>query len=102
MEKISRRDFARKAGLGALAAAVPTLATAEPQGAAEYADLLSAETAGAEKMLAKPLSDEARKLTKEAVKANMASSALRNRFKLADCSEPCTIFPVTTFEGTQS
>ena len=53
-------------------------------------------------MLAKPLSEEARKLTKEAVKANMASSALRGRFKLADCSEPCTIFPITTFEGTQS
>ncbi|MBX7134594.1 MAG: hypothetical protein K1X67_18145 [Fimbriimonadaceae bacterium] len=99
MEKISRRDFARRAGMGALAATLPALATAEPQ---EAADLLNAEVAGAEKMLAKPLSEEARKLTKDAVRANNATSALRLRFKLTDCSEPCTIFPVTPFEGAGS
>jgi hypothetical protein len=53
------------------------------------------DTAMVEKQLAKPLTDQAKKLLKAAVKNNANSHTERMKFKLPENSEPCTMYVPT-------
>ncbi len=78
---------------GAVAAAIVPLAAAQEKKPADAnIDRRLAET---EKKLAKPLTPEARKLTREALKAVEKSMADRLKTKLPENSEPCILYVAT-------
>ena len=50
------------------------------------------DTSAVEKQLAKPLSDQAKKLLKPAVRNSVNAHTERMKFKLPENSEPCTVY----------
>lgn len=96
-EKISRRKLGAIA-LG-VAAAVPALSKPSANGqaaAAKDADIdvvIAGDMASLEKKLAKPLSEEAKKLTLAQLKNNKDALKDRYKFDLPENSEPCFIYP---------
>jgi len=89
---MSRRELAKRGLAGAAALAVPGLAMSQTPTSAEVTD---ADVALAENELAKPLSEDTRKLLKAALKASRDQAASRMPTKLPDVSEPCAIFHPT-------
>lgn len=89
MKKISRRQLAKELGAVSLGAVFlgknPFQQQKEPES-------LEADVVRLEAKLAEPLSDEARKLAKDALQSNLRAYTARWRFKLPENSEPCTIF----------
>lgn len=91
-EKMSRRDVSKRGLLGLAVMAAGPLASAS-QGAGSDP---------VEKELAKPLSEEARKLLKGARAGTAGFHSARLKHKLPDCSEPCTIYvPTPPAEGSK-
>jgi len=89
-DKPSRREILGKGALAAASLAIPLTVTAqEPPKEAPI------DTSEVEKNLAKPLSDEAKKLLPNAVKSNRANHENRLKTPLPENSEPCFVYPVT-------
>lgn len=92
-QRISRREFAKRATLGATALAMPGLAgVAQPEDPAK-------ELAALERELNKPLSKQARELAVEAIKQLRRLHAARMLFPLPENSEPCTMYVATPAKG---
>ena len=91
-QKISRRELTKRGLLGAAAIAMPTLATAQEKKPEPPDPAIDQELDMIEKQLAKPLSEEARKLTKGSIKSSRDSAKERLKTKLPENSEPCTVF----------
>jgi len=89
MKKISRRQFAKELGVASMGGLFLGKISFQQQREPEN---LESELARLEAKLAEPLSEEAWKLTKEALQSNLRAYASRWRFKLPENSEPCTIF----------
>ena len=85
-EKMSRRELTKRALAGAAALAVPAL------GAAQTTEITDAEVALSEKELAKPLSEDTRKILKGAIKNSRDQAKARMATKLPDISEPCFVY----------
>jgi hypothetical protein len=91
-QKISRREVTKRGLLGAAALAMPTLTTAQEKKQEPPDPAIDQELAMIEKQLAKPLSEEARKLTRATIKNSSDAAKERLKTKLPENSEPCTIF----------
>ena len=92
-EKISRRELAKRGLLGAAALAMPQLGGAQTT-KPEDDPVIDQEMAMIEKQLAKPLSDEAKKLTRTSIKNSRDAAKERLKTRLPETSEPCTVFVV--------
>ncbi len=83
-DKISRREFSKKAALAGLGLAVPS--------AAISADPVQTDVEKLDRQLAKPLGSDAKKIAKDALAAVQRNTKTRLRTKLPENSEPCTIY----------
>lgn len=86
--KISRRDFAAKAaGVVAGIAAAPLLKAQAPT--EEKPPVTDAEIADVQAKLAKPLSEEAKKILKDDLSSQKTDTKNRLKVNLPENSEPC-------------
>lgn len=83
-DSISRRALAKALAAGAASAAVARVAPAQATTQDDYARLQT--------LLAKPLPESLEKIAREALAQTFDATNARSRFKLPDCSEPCTVF----------
>ena len=86
-DKLSRRELGRKAAVGAVALTLSSLAGAQEKPVPEPPNV-DADLAAIEKGLAKPLSDEARKLARAALTSRKKTELARRAFHLPENSEP--------------
>lgn len=84
------RKTRREVLKGGLAAAMAT--TLPALGSSQQGQTPEVDTSAVEKQLAKPLSEEAKKLLANAIRANRESSAERLKTKCPENSEPCFSF----------
>lgn len=96
-QKVSRREFARRAAASAAGLAlVPAMAKAQQPEQPKPPPVSDAEIADVESQLAKPLSEEARKLLKSSIEGQKQARAGRMKSTLPENSEPCfTYIPAT-------
>jgi hypothetical protein len=96
MQKISRRDFGVRAAGVAAALAVPSVLRAQTPTPAEPDPVVTdAEIDDVQKKLAKPLSDDAKKILKADLVSQKKDTAARLKVILPEQSEPCFIFVST-------
>ncbi|MBI1756993.1 MAG: hypothetical protein HYR64_07800 [Fimbriimonas ginsengisoli] len=91
-QKISRRQFAVRGAVGIAAVAAPGLLLAQTPPKEPPPPVSDAELQAIEKQLAKPLTEEARKLLKTAVEESKKSSIKRKKTRITDSTEPCFLF----------
>jgi len=97
-QRISRRDFTKRvAGVAAGLAAAPLL-RAQDQPADKPA-VTDAEIQAVQDKLAKPLSDEAKKILRDDLSGQKTDTKNRLKVNLPENSEPCFTFIPTTKEG---
>jgi hypothetical protein len=94
-DEISRREFVRRAGVGLAAVAAGALVHGQVSGD----DTPDPAFDALEKKLAKPLSEEARKLTRASMRSNVRSAVARDQHRLPENSEPCFVYLPTPHEG---
>ena len=87
--KTSRRDVLRAGVTGAAALAAGVVVAQETKVGPPV------DTSVVEAQLAKPLSDQAKKLLKASLRNSANSHTERMKFKLPENSEPCTTYVVT-------
>ena len=88
-QKISRRDFTKKAaGVAAGLAAAPLL-RAQDSIPAEKPPVSDAEIQSVQDKLAKPLSDEAKKILRDDLSSQKTDTKNRLKVNLPENSEPC-------------
>lgn len=97
-EKLSRRDFTKRAATAAISLAAAPLALAQEKEAPKPA-VSDADIEVVEKQLAKPLTEEARKILKATLQANRDAATSRLKTKLPENSEPCFTFHPTPVRG---
>lgn len=90
--KMSRRAFGKHAALGITAIAVP-LAAAQAPAPEDKLKISDEDVAKVEIQLAKPLTEEARKLLKGAIEGSRKNGQTRMKTKLADISAPGLVTP---------
>lgn len=91
-QRISRRELVRRTAIGAVALATP--ATLRAQTPTPPPPVSDEELLTVEKELAKPLNPDAKKLLKAAVENSKGNSIARKKYRLEDCSEVATVYPV--------
>jgi hypothetical protein len=107
MERITRRELAKRGLIGAAALALPITGIAqqegqEPQEAKpeEKPDpRIDEKAAMIEKQLAKPLDERAKGLLKRAIKDAEGTAEARMKHKLPENSEPCFVYLATPAKG---
>ena len=90
--RISRRAFGKHAALGVASLAVP-ISMGQTPTTEDKPKVTDEDLAKIEAQLAKPLSEEAKKLLKGAVEGSRKNGATRMKTKLADISSPGFVTP---------
>jgi hypothetical protein len=102
MQKISRRDFGKRAAGAAACLALPTAILAQSPAAEPDPIVSDAEVEDIQKKLAKPLNDDARKILRADLVSQKKDTAARLKVSLPEQSEPCFIFVATPKRDQQS
>jgi hypothetical protein len=90
--KTTRRNLIKTGALGLAAAASGAASAQEPK------EEPKVDTSEIEKQLAKPLSEQAKKLLPGAVTNSRNQHSDRMKFKLPENGEPCTVYIPSGFE----
>jgi hypothetical protein len=95
MQKISRRDFGLRAAGAAAGLALSPALMAQVKPTEPDPTVTDTEVDDVQKKLAKPLTEDARKIVKADLVSQKKDTAARLKVKLPEQSEPCFIFVIS-------
>ena len=98
-QKISRRDFSKKAAAVAAGIAAAPLLRAQDSTPADKPPVTDAEIQAVQDKLSKPLSEEAKKILRDDLSSQKTDTKNRLKTSLPENSEPCFTFIPTSKEG---
>ena len=99
-DKLTRRDFALKAaGVAAGLAAAPLLKAQSPP--PEKPPVSDAEVQDVQNKVAKPFTEEEKKILKDDLSSQKSDTKRRLEFKLPENSEPCFLFIATPHKAEE-